>query len=118
MRRVGDNCLDRNVVSENFVIRIENRAALGVDGLLIDVFFGGEPGVLVVLDHLQVNEAERKKAEQRDEDETNQRAAKSSVPAHGRTCSFTTGWIASSPAEGGGMLRRTMLCSAIGTILM
>ena len=63
MRRVGHDGLDRRVVGKNFVIRVQNRAALGVDRLFVDVFFSRKPGVLVVLDHLQIDKPEGKDAE-------------------------------------------------------
>ena len=40
---------------EDFVIRVENRAAFCVDDLLVDVLFSGKTGILVVLDCLQIN---------------------------------------------------------------
>ncbi len=82
MGRIGHDRLDRNVVREDFVVRVENRAALGVDRLFVDVFFSSEPGVFVVLDHLQINEPERKCAEQCREPEADQRATNPAVPLH------------------------------------
>jgi hypothetical protein len=40
---------------EDFVIRIEDRAAFRVDDLLINVLFSGKTGVFVMLDCLQVD---------------------------------------------------------------
>ena len=116
VRRIGDDRLDRSVVREDFVVRVENRAALGEDRLLVDVFFRGEPGVLVVLDHLQINQPEGKGAEQRREPEADQRATNPAVPLHLPARLFATGWTASSPSGRGGALKRTMFCSAIGII--
>ena len=55
MRGVGHYCLDRNVVREYFVIRIEDRAAFRVDDLLMDVLFSCETGVFVVFNCLQID---------------------------------------------------------------
>ena len=52
---------------EDFVVRVEDRSALGEDRLLDDVFFSREPRVLVVLDHLQIDQAKRKEAEEENE---------------------------------------------------
>ena len=86
MRRIGHDRLDRNVVREHLIVRVENCAALGEDGLFVDVLFSGKPGVLVVLDHLQINEPERKRAEQGGEAQAHQRAASPSVPLHLPAC--------------------------------
>src|SRR5471032_2928568 len=98
MRRIGHDRLDGGVVRKDFVVRVQNRAALGVDRLFVDVFFSGEFGVLVVLDHLQINEPERKSAEQGREPEANQRATNSAVPLHLPARLFAMGWTASSPS--------------------
>src|SRR4051812_35485180 len=79
MSRVRYDGFDRGVMREDFVVRIENRAPLGEDRLLIDVFLRGETGVLVVLDHLEVDEPERKQAEERGKAEANQGAADPAV---------------------------------------
>ena len=63
MRGIGHDGLDRGVMGEDFVVRIEDRTALREDRLLVNVFLRGEPGVLVVLDHLQVNQSEGKETE-------------------------------------------------------
>ena len=63
MRRIGHDRLDWRVVGEDFIVRVEDGAALGEDGLFVDVLLSGKPGVFVVLDHLQINEPERKSAE-------------------------------------------------------
>jgi hypothetical protein len=63
MSRVGYDRFDRRVVGEDFVIRVKNRAALGKDRLLVDVLLRGEPGVLVVLDHLEIDQSARKETE-------------------------------------------------------
>jgi hypothetical protein len=64
MSRVSDHGFDRNIVRQDFVISVENRAALGKNGLLVNVFLSREPGVLVVLDHLEIDQAKRKRAEE------------------------------------------------------
>jgi hypothetical protein len=50
-------------VGQNFIVRIQDRAALGVNHLLVNVFFGSEPGVLVMLDRLEINQAKGKNTE-------------------------------------------------------
>src|SRR4029077_19605071 len=79
-RRVGDDRFDRDVVRQDFVVGVEDRAALGEDRLLDDVLFSSQPGVLVVLDHLQVNQAKRKQTEDQNETEADDRASCSAVP--------------------------------------
>ena len=101
MRGVGYYRLDRNVVRENLVVRIENRAALGVDGLLVNMFFSSETGIFVVLDHLQIDQAKRKDAEQPDKSSAYQHATSSAVSIHFASDGLTTGWIASSSVERG-----------------
>ena len=39
---VGDDCLNGNIVREDFVVRVENRSALGENWLLNDVLFSRE----------------------------------------------------------------------------
>src|SRR3954451_19259508 len=117
MSRVRYDGFDRGVMRKDFVVRIENRAALGKDRLLINVFLRGEPGVLVVLDHLEVNEPERKQAEERGEAEANQGAADPAVPLHLPPRLLATGWTVSSGRGERGAFKRTMFCSAIGIIL-
>ncbi len=56
MRGVSDYRFHRNVVRENFVVRVENHAALSVNFLLVDVFFSSEAGIFVVLNDLQINQ--------------------------------------------------------------
>ena len=63
MRRIGHDGLNRRVMGEDFVVRVEDRTALSKDRLLIDVLFRRQPGELVVPDHLQVDQPERKHAE-------------------------------------------------------
>jgi hypothetical protein len=50
-------------VREHFVVGIVYEAALRVNRLLVDVLLSGESRVLIVLEHLQVNETKRKSAE-------------------------------------------------------
>ena len=97
---------------EDFVVRVENHAALCVDGLLVNVFFSGKPGVLVVLYGLQINQPKRKDAEEADKTSAHQHAATSAIWIHLAAEGFTTGWIASSSDR----VRRTMCASEIGTI--
>jgi hypothetical protein len=82
MGGVRDHRLDRRVVSEDFVIRVQDRAALGEDRLFDDVLLSGEAGVLVVLDHLKVDQAKRKSAEEQNEAEADDGASCSAVPSH------------------------------------
>src|SRR6266568_7196714 len=82
MSRISDHRFDRNIVRQDFVIGVENRAALGKNGLLVNVFLSSEPGVLVVLDHLEIDQAKRKRAEEQDETETDDGASGSTVPFH------------------------------------
>ena len=58
MRGVRHYRFDRNVVRENFVVRIKDRAAFCVDNLFVNVFLSSKPGVFVVLYHLQINQPE------------------------------------------------------------
>src|SRR5438552_2346405 len=111
--RIGHNRLNWGVVGKDFVIHVQNRTALSVDRLFVDVFFSSESGVLVVLDHLQINEPEGKCTEQYRESEANQRATNPAVPLHLTTRLFATGWMASSPRGREGTFNRTMLCSEI-----
>jgi hypothetical protein len=69
-------------VRQDFVVRVENRASLGEDGLLVNVLFSGQSRVLVVLDHLEIDQAKRKRAEQENEAEANDGASGSAVPFH------------------------------------
>src|ERR1700682_2865173 len=101
MRRISHDRLDGGVVGKDFVVRVQNRAALGVDRLFVDVLFSSESGILVVLDHLQINEPEGKRAEQRREPETDQRATNPAVPLHLPARLLATGWTASSPSRAG-----------------
>ena len=82
MGRVSHDRFDGHVVRKDLVVRVENRAALRADDLFVNVFFSGEPGIFVVLDHLQINQAKRKTAEEGDKDETNERATNPAVPLH------------------------------------
>src|ERR1700731_3369849 len=116
MRRIGHDSLDWRVMREDFVVRVEDRAALREDRLLVNVFLRGEPGVLVVLDHLKVNQPEGKEAEQSGKEKTDQRATDPAVPLHLPPRLLATGWTASSGRAGRGAFNRTMFCSAIGII--
>ena len=55
MRGVGHYRLNRNVMREDFVVRIEDCAAFCVDDLLINVLFSRKTRVFVVLDCLQID---------------------------------------------------------------
>src|SRR6478752_4582373 len=74
--------LHRNVVRENFIVRVQDHAAFGVNDLLVNVRFRSEPCVFVVLDCLQINQAKRKDAEQADKSSTHQSAASSATWIH------------------------------------
>jgi len=80
------------------------------------VLFRGEPGVLVVLDHLEVDEPKRKETEKSGKEKADQRATDPAVPLHLPGRLFETGWTVSSTRGGRGAFNRTMLCSAIGII--
>jgi hypothetical protein len=62
-------------VGEDFAIGIGDRAALGIDRLFVDVFLRREPGVLVVLDQLEINK-------KKDKSDANQCAPCPSIPPH------------------------------------
>src|SRR5215471_8196362 len=116
MRSVGHHCLNRNVVREDFVIRIQDRAAFSVDDLLVNVLFSGKTGVFVVFDCLQIDQTKRKNAEQPDKSAAHEYAAGPTVYIHFVPEGLATGWTTSSSAERGGMVSRTMLASEIGII--
>ncbi len=61
MRGVRDDGFAGNVVGQDLAIRIQDGAAFRIDGLFVNVLLRGEPGVLVMLDHLQVNEPKRRR---------------------------------------------------------
>jgi hypothetical protein len=48
MGLIGDNSFYGNVVRENLFVRVENRAALCVNNLLVNVFFSSKTRILVV----------------------------------------------------------------------
>jgi hypothetical protein len=50
--------------------------------LLVNVLLRRDSRVLVVLEHLQVDEAKRKSAKEQNEAEANERATGSAVPLH------------------------------------
>ena len=56
MAGVGHYRFYRDVVRENFLIGVENHAALCVNDLLVNVLFSGKTGVFVVLYRLQINQ--------------------------------------------------------------
>src|SRR5436309_15870577 len=82
MRGVCHDCFHRNVVGQNFVVRIQDRAPLGVNHMLVNGLFGSEPGVLVVLDRLEINQAKRKNTEQSDKSSTHQSATSPATWIH------------------------------------
>jgi hypothetical protein len=53
-----------------------------MDDLLVDMFLRGEPGIFVVLDCLQINQAKRKNAEQRDEGGAHESTTSSAIWIH------------------------------------
>ena len=89
MRGVGHDRFHRNVVCQNFIVRIQDHAPLAVSHLLVNVLFRSQPGVLVVLDRLQINQATRKDAEQTDKSSTNQNATNSATWIH----TAREGWL-------------------------
>ena len=101
---------------ENIVVHVKDCAALRVDDLLVTVFFRGEFSVLVVLDHLKVNQPKRENAEEHNECRTNQRTAPSTIRVHRVPDWLITGRIAFSRSGRGGNVSRTMLFSEIGII--
>src|ERR1043166_2416455 len=115
MAGVGDDRLNRHIVREHFVVRVEDFTALSTDDLFVNVLLSSEPGVFVVLDQLQVNEPERKRAKERDKSKADNDAPKATGPFHLPACSFFTGWIRSSSGRCSGRVSRTMLRSGIGT---
>jgi hypothetical protein len=66
MRGVSHDSFDGNVVGENLVVRVKDRAALRINDLFVSVFFSSKAGVLVVLSYLKINKTEREDAEERD----------------------------------------------------
>src|SRR5438874_13832458 len=100
MGRVGHDSFDGHIVREDFVVCVENCAALRINDLFVNVFFSSQPGVLVVLDHLEIDQSKRKTAEDGGEGEARQRATDATVPLHGLADLLATGWIASSQLGG------------------
>src|SRR5262245_40343598 len=82
MRGVGHDGFYRNVVRENFIVRVQDDSAFGVNDLLVNVCFRSEPGVFVVLDCLEVDQAKRKDAKQADKSSTHQSATSSATWIH------------------------------------
>jgi hypothetical protein len=91
MGGVGHDGFDRNVVGQDFVVGVENGSALGEDWLLDDVFLSREARVLIVLDHLKIDQAKRKEAEKKNEAEADDCASCSAVPFHLEFRGFETG---------------------------
>jgi hypothetical protein len=56
--RIRHDRFDRNVIGKDFVVYVEDNPALGEDWLFDDVFLSRQTRVLVVLDHLKVDQAE------------------------------------------------------------
>ena len=91
MRGVSHDSFDRNVVGENFVVRVKDRAALRINDLFVSVFFSSKTGVLVVLNYLKINKTKREDAEERDKSGADQRTSASTVRVHLRRDRFATG---------------------------
>ena len=107
---------DRNIVREHFVVGVEIAPRSAEDDLLVNVFLSGQPGVLVVLDHLEVDEPKGKDAEEGGE--ARRKPARSEF---GCSTSFAGSLIHDRlnrvlVADARGMVSRTMLCSEIGII--
>src|SRR5438046_3659107 len=101
MSGVSHHRFHRHIVRQDFVVRVENRASLGEDGLLVNVLFSGQSRVLVVLDHLEIEPAKRKRAEQENEAEANDGASGTAVPFDLAHRSLETGWPVSSSFRAG-----------------
>jgi hypothetical protein len=69
-------------MGEDFAIGIGDGAAFGIDRLFVDVFLRRQPGVLVVFDQLEINEAKRERAKEQDKSDANQCAPCPSIPSH------------------------------------
>src|SRR5437763_12496447 len=82
MRCVSYDGFDRNVMRENFVVRVQDHAPFGVNDLLVNVRFRSEPCVFVVLECLKINQAKRKDAEKADKSSTHQSATSSATWIH------------------------------------
>src|SRR4029077_4294519 len=82
MRCISNDGFHRNVVRENFTVRVEDHAAFGVNDLFVNVRFRSEPSIFVVLDCLKINQAKRKDAEQTDKSSTHQSATSSATWIH------------------------------------
>ena len=70
---------------------VEDGAAFSIDDLFLNMLFCGKPSEFIVLDHLQINEPERKKTVKSDKPNADECAASASVPSHLRPLRFTTG---------------------------
>ena len=115
VRGVRHDRFHRNVVREDLIVRVENRAALCVNNLFVNVFFSGKPSVFIVFYRLQINQTKRKDAEKPDKTSAHQHAPTSAIWIHLVVEGFATGWIASS-SDRGGIVSRTMFASEMGTI--
>src|SRR6476646_3930512 len=82
MRGVVHDSFHRNVVRENFIVRVQDGAAFGVNYLFVNVCFRSEPRVFVMLDCLKINQAKRKDAEQGDKNTAYQSATSSATWIH------------------------------------
>ena len=91
MSGIAHHGLDGNVVRKHFVVGVEDGAAFSIDDLFMNMLFCGKPSEFIVLDHLQINEPERKKTVKSDKPNADECAASASVPSHLRPFRFTTG---------------------------
>jgi hypothetical protein len=82
VRCIGHHRHDWHVISQHVFVRVNDASSLGVNDLLVNVLLGRESGVFIVLDHLQIDQPKREPAEERDETEADQRAAKTASPLH------------------------------------
>ncbi len=82
MRGVGPDGFHRDVVRENFVVRIKDQPALAVNNLLVNVFLCSESGIFVMFDCLQIDQAKRKNTEQRYKDSAHESATSSATWIH------------------------------------
>src|SRR5262245_56236740 len=117
MTGVGNNCFNRNIMGEDFVIGVKDISPLSKDCLLVDMFFGRESGIFFMLVQVQVDQSGGEDAEENDKCKARECASGSFIPLHRPDRSFATGWIASSSCPCAVVVNRTMLDSAIGVIL-
>ena len=114
---VGHDRRDRDVLRENLVAGVVNRAPLRRDDVASDIFLRGQLAVVVVHHHLEMDQPIGEDAEEQREEDTNQGAAGSAIPLHCLPCWLATGWRSSSPAGRAEEFNLTMFCSVIGIIL-